>query len=337
MKQITNKQLISIMDSNKKLIQDCPRQNLITLVDFLDKYATKKIIEDYRKEYVPIIKQQLKGNVTLWQIEYWYQEYKKQLDKHNKKSWLEQELYALTESFKLLPLPNPLEFGNSVLYTALGEICKKSPDMPILIENASSGAKTPSGWILRINKVYFLVNSPVKILPLLGDEEVENQATGEKLKLEKIINDEQVIVETPGTCFIHTRKLQLIERDNLIANLEKLKTLAKENNVKLSGTKKIEEAINELYPEYQRDVEIWNETYEKLKHQAEEIEIYQGYGNENNKSYKVVKELLATDRTLAELRGFQSTISKLENIDSRLKKSIKEIAFNKGYIKSIKL
>lgn len=337
MRQITQEQLQTLMESNQKLIQECPRQNLITLVDFLDKYATKKIIEDYRKEYVAIIKEILRGKVTLLQIEYWYQQYKKQLEKYNNKTWLNQELYAITESAKLLPLSDALEFGNSVLYTALGEICKKYPDMPILLENASAGAKVEYGWILRINKVYFLVNSPVKILPLLGDEEVENQATGEKLKLEKTINDKNIIVETPGTCFINTRKLVPIERENLVANLEKLKSVAKENNVKLSGTKKIEEVINEVYPEYRRDVEIWNETYEKLKHQAEEIEIYQGYGNENNKSYKVVKELLATDRTLAELRGFQSTISKLENIDSRLKKSIKEIAFNKGYIKSIKL
>lgn len=332
MKQITQEQLQTIMESNQNLIQECPRQNLITLVDFLDKYATKKIIEDYRKEYVAEIKPILGERANEWN-----KEYRKQLEKHNKKSWLDQELYALTESAKKINLPNALDFGNNILYTALGNIIKKQPDMPILIENASAGAKTPYGWILRINKIYFLVNSPVKILPLLGDEEAENQATGEKLKLEKIINDEQVIVETPGTCFIHTRKLQLIERENLVANLEKLKSVAKENNVKLSGTKKIEEAINELYPEYQRDVEIWNETYDKLKHQAEEIEIYQGYGNENNKSYKVVKGLLATDRTLAELRGFQSTISKLENIDSRLKKSIKEIVFNKGSIKSIKL
>lgn len=332
MKQITQEQLQTIMESNQKLIQECPRQNLITLVDFLDKYATKKIIEDYRKEYVAEIKPILGERANEW-----HKEYRKQLEKHNKKSWLDQELYALTESANKINLPNALDFGNNILYTALGNIIKKQPDMPILIENASAGAKTPYGWILRINKIYFLVNSPVKILPLLGDEEVENQATGKKLNLEKIINDEQVIVETSGTCFIHTRKLVQIERENLVDNLEKLKSVAKENNVKLSGTKKIEEAINEVYPEYQRDVEIWNETYEKLKHQAEEIEIYQGYGNENNKSYKAVKELLATDRNLAELRGFQSTINKVEQIESRLKKSLKEIVFNKGSIKSIKL
>lgn len=332
MKQITQEQLQNIMDSNQKLIQECPRQNLITLVDFLDKYATKKIIEDYRKEYVAEIKPILGERANEW-----HKEYRKQLEKHNKKSWLDQELYALTESAKKINLPNALDFGNNILYTALGNIIKKQPDMPILIENASAGAKIEYGWILRINKIYFLVNSPVKILPLLGDEEAENQATGEKLKLEKIINDENIIVETPGTCFIHTRKLVPIERENLVANLEKLKSVAKENNVKLSGTKKIEEVINEVYPEYQNDVKIWNETYEKLKHQAEEIEIYQGYGNENNKSYKAVKELLATDRNLAELRGFQSTINKVEQIDSRLQKSIKEIVFNKGSIKSIKL
>lgn len=332
MKQITQEQLQTIMESNQKLIQECPRQNLITLVDFLDKYATKKIIEDYRKEYVAEIKPILGERANEW-----HKEYRKQLEKHNKKSWLDQELYALTESAKKINLPNALDFGNNILYTALGNIIKKQPDMPILIENASAGAKIEYGWILRINKVYFLVNSPVKILPLLGDEEAENQASGKKLDLEKIINDENVIVETSGTCFIHTRKLVPIERENLVANLEKLKAVAKENNVKLSGTKKIEEAIKEFYPEYQRDVEIWNETYEKLKHQAEEIEIYQGYGNENNKSYKAVKELLATDRNLVELRGFQSTINKVEQIDNRLKKSIKEIVFNKGSIKSIKL
>lgn len=332
MKQITQEQLQTLMESNQKLIQECPRQNLITLLYFLDKYATKKIIEDYRKEYVAEIKPILGERANEW-----YKEYKKQLEKHNKKSWLEQELSALTDSAKEINLPNPLDFGNSVLYTALGNIIKKHPDMPILLNNASAGAKIDYGWILRINKIYFLVNSPVKILPLLGDEEAENQATGEKLKLEKIINDENIIVETPGTCFINTRKLVPIERETLLANLEKLKSVAKENNVKLSGTKKIEEVINEVYPEYQRDVEIWNETYEKLKHQAEEIEIYQGYGNENNKSYKAVKELLATDRNLAELRGFQSTINKVEQIESRLKKSIKEIAFNKGYIKEINL
>lgn len=332
MRQINQEQLQTIMESNQKLIQECPRQNLITLVDFLDKYATKKIIEEYRKEYVAEIKPILGERANEW-----HKEYRKQLEKHNKKSWLDQELYALTESAKKINLPNALDFGNNILYTALGNIIKKQPDMPILIENASAGAKIEYGWILRINKIYFLVNSPVKILPLLGDEEVENQATGKKLDLEKNINDENVIVETSGTCFIHTRKLVPIERENLVANLEKLKAVAKENNVKLSGTKKIEEAIKEFYPEYQRDVEIWNETYEKLKYQAEEIEIYQGYGNENNKSYKAVKELLATDRNLAELRGFQSTINKVEQIDSRLKKSIKEIVFNKGSIKSIKL
>lgn len=332
MRQITQEQLQTIMESNQKLIQDCPRQNLITILDFLNEYATKKIIEDYRKEYVALIKPILGERANIWQ-----KEYKEQLEKHNKKSWLNQELYALTESAKKINLPNALDFGNSVLYTALDEICRNNPDMPILLNNASAGAKIEYGWVLRINKVYFLVNSPVKILPLLGDEEAENQATGEKLKLEKTINDENIIVETPGTCFINTRKLVPIERENLVANLEKLKTVAKENNVKLSGTKKIEEDIKEFYPEYQRDVEIWNETYEKLKHQAEEIEIYQGYGNENNKSYKAVKELLATDRNLAELRGFQSTINKVEQIESRLKKSIKEIAFNKGYIKEIKL
>lgn len=332
MRQITQEQLQTIMESNQKLIQECPRQNLITLVDFLDKYATKKIIEDYRKEYVAEIKPILGERANEW-----HKEYKKQLEKHKNKTWLDQELYALTESAKKINLPNAIDFGNNVLYTALGNIIKKQPDMPILIENASAGAKIEYGWILRINKVYFLVNSPVKILPLLGDAEVENQATGKKLELEKTINDENIIVETPGTCFINTRKLVPIERESLVANLEKLKTVAKENNVKLSGTKKIEEAINEFYPEYQRDVEIWNETYEKLKHQAEEIEIYQGYGNEKNKSYKAVKELLATDRKLAELRGFQSTINKLEQIESRLKKSMKEIVFNKGFIKEIKL
>lgn len=332
MRQITQEQLQTIMESNQKLIQECPRQNLITILDFLNEYATKKIIEDYRKEYVAIIKNVL-GEIA----KDWQKEYRKQIEKHNNKKWIDQELYSLTESAKKINLPNALDFGNSILYTALDELCRKNPDMPILINNASAGAKTQSGWVLRINKVYFLVNSPTKILPLLGDEEVENQATGEKLKLEKTINEENIIVETPGTCFINTRKLVPIERETLVANLEKLKTVAKENNVKLLGTKKIEEAINELYPEYQRDVEIWNGTYEKLKHQAEEIEIYQGYGNENNKSYKAVKELLATDRTLSELRGFQSTINKVEQIESRLKKSIKEIAFNKGYIKSIKL
>ena len=332
MRQITQEQLQTIMESNQKLIQDCPRQNLITILDFLNEYATKKIIEDYRKEYVALIKPILGERANIWQ-----KEYKEQLEKHNKKSWLNQELYALTESAKKINLPNALDFGNSVLYTALDEICRNNPDMPILLNNASAGAKIEYGWVLRINKVYFLVNSPVKILPLLGDEEAENQATGEKLKLEKTINDENIIVETPGTCFINTRNLVPIEGASLVANLDKLKTLAKENNIKLSGTRKIEEEIKKIFPEYLIEVEMWNKTYEELKHQAEEIEIYQGYGNENNKSYKAVKELLKTDRLLAEIRGYQSTVSKVEQIESKLKKSIKEIAFNKGYIKSIKL